>query len=350
MRIFITHILPRDEVMKYHLSVAGCNFCWNLIEGGAFDKVYSVLPPFVQGNLTVKYDDLIYSDWRCGGLIKRKLAALKEQWMIFKKIPKNASVWFYNMTLINCVLFALLRLFKRSVKANVIILDYTPYQRKLSLQYCMLWLCNKAHGTIALANSSLFKCCNTVLLPGVVPNDNTERPKIDKITSEFLISGVLREEISSISMLLKAFAQMPQCVLHITGFSDDPSVIKMYAEKYDNIIFHGKVEYKEYVRLLETVPFMLSTRNPQSPENQCNFPSKIIEALLYNRIIISTIHYEQLNGIKYFEVSSDCDEFISDIQKIISNKDLLKYANQASRVKEKFNTDVWKQSMKKIEV
>ena len=46
-RIFIAHILPRKDVLQNHLSVAGCNFCWNLIEGGVFDKVYSVLPPFI---------------------------------------------------------------------------------------------------------------------------------------------------------------------------------------------------------------------------------------------------------------------------------------------------------------
>lgn len=50
MRIFIAHILPRKDVLQNHLSVAGCNFCWNLIEGGVFDKVYSVLPPFINGN------------------------------------------------------------------------------------------------------------------------------------------------------------------------------------------------------------------------------------------------------------------------------------------------------------
>lgn len=49
-RIFIAHILPRKDVLQNHLSVAGCNFCWNLIEGGVFDKVYSVLPPFINGN------------------------------------------------------------------------------------------------------------------------------------------------------------------------------------------------------------------------------------------------------------------------------------------------------------
>ena len=92
MRIFIAHILPRKDVLQNHLSVAGCNFGWNLIEGGVFDKVYSVLPPFINGNKKFDYPDLVYSDWRYSNGLKKKLAAIKEQLDIFKQIPQEASV------------------------------------------------------------------------------------------------------------------------------------------------------------------------------------------------------------------------------------------------------------------
>lgn len=350
-RIFIAHILPRKDVLQNHLSVAGCNFCWNLIEGGVFDKVYSVLPPFINGNKNFDYPDLVYSDWRYSNGLKKKLAAIKEQLDIFKQIPQEASVWFYNITLINCFLFILLRLLRPKVKSNVIILDYTPYQRKYSLSYWMLWLCNHANGTITLANSPLFNVANTFLLPGVVPENTDTHPKVEIITKEFLISGVLREEISLISMLLKVFSKMPECKLHISGFCEDDSIIKEYSSKYNNIIYHGKVEYKEYVRLLETIPFLLSTRDPKAPENQCNFSSKIIEALLYNRIIVSTIHYAQLDGIKYFEVSSDVAQFAVDINQILamSSDNILDFANQSSKVKAKYGVDIWKKAMEVIE-
>ena len=105
------------------------------------------------------------------------------------------------------------------------------------------------------------------------------------------------------------------------------------------------------LRILHDTPFLLSTRDPRYPENQCNFPSKVIEALLHNRIIVSTIHYPQLDGIKYFEVGTDIEEFIKDIRAISGTADevLIKYANQSSIVKEKFNVRVWNEWMKKIE-
>lgn len=351
MRIFIAHILPNKEVLKYQLSVAASNFCWNLIEGGVFDKVYSILPPFFKGNLAVDYQDLVYSDWRLSNGIKGKFAAIKEQWIVYRRIPKGASVWFYNMTLINCFLFFLLRFFSPSVQTNVIVLDYTPYKKKFSVAYWMLWLCNKAHGMIKLANSPLFKLKNFRLLPGVVPQNAECHPRVENITKDFLISGNLREEISSLTMLLDAFAKIPDYRLHISGFCEDDAIIREYTRTYSNIIFYGKVEYEEYVRLLGKIPFLLSTRNPLAPENQCNFPSKIIEALLYNRIIVSTLHYEQLNGIKYFEVSSSVDNFITDIQKIflLTSAEILSYANQSDEVKRKFCVDVWNRAMSDVE-
>ena len=98
-------------------------------------------------------------------------------------------------------------------------------------------------------------------------------------------------------------------------------------------------------------PFLLSTRNPTYPENQCNFPSKIIEALLHNRIVVSTLHYPQLDGINYFEVSHDVDDFVKDIESIISlpENQLLTYANQSNVVAKRFSTEVWDKTMKLIE-
>lgn len=62
-RIFVTHILPSDKILKYNLSVAACNFSFNLIEGNIFDKVFSILPTFVSGKIE-PFEGLIYSSWR----------------------------------------------------------------------------------------------------------------------------------------------------------------------------------------------------------------------------------------------------------------------------------------------
>ena len=347
-RIFITHIVPQDKILKYNLSVAACNFSLNLINGNVFDKVYSVLPTFVRGEIE-PFDGLVYSSLRNKGKTLSKVAPFLENLKLFRIIPNNSSVWYYNCTVLNVLLIIMLKLFRPSVKQNMIILDYTPSTRLIDR--FLLRLTNRMDSVIKLADSPLFTCKNTDCLPGVVPMDSPSYPRITQIKKEFLISGVLSENISMLSMLLRAFSKMPEMTLHITGKALDLELIRKYHDKYNNIIYHGMVSYDDYLRILHDVPFLLSTRNPESPENQCNFPSKIIEALLHNRIIISTLHYNQLEGINYWKVSSNENDFINDIRKIIEQPTniLLKYANQSDLVKQKYNVEIWKETMVKLE-
>ena len=138
----------------------------------------------------------------------------------------------------------------------------------------------------------------------------------------------------------------------ITGTNVHSSHIAAeYASKYPNIIYHGRLSFKDYLQLMGNTPFLLSTRNPTYPENQCNFPSKIIEALLHNRIVVSTLHYPQLDGINYFEVSHDVDNFVKDIESITSLQEnqLQTYANQSDVIAKRFSTEVWNGTMKRIE-
>ena len=105
------------------------------------------------------------------------------------------------------------------------------------------------------------------------------------------------------------------------------------------------------MELLHKITFQLSTRDPKAPENQCNFPSKIIEALLHNRVVVSTIHYPQLNGIQYIEVESNAEAFLQGVQTILrmADDELLTYANQGELVSQLFDVHHWYKIMNDIE-
>ena len=326
------------------------------MSGGMFDKVYSSLPLYVGGEMQPeafkdKRFELIYDKWREKRGLWRKLATFKEQFAVFRRIHPKSSVWFYNVNTLNALLFLLLKLFKPSVQLNVIVLDFTPVNRGFGLNRIYLKLINWAHGRICLANSSLFKKHNSTILPGVIPQDNEKLPGIKKVKSMFLLSGALSEEISMLSMVLDAFSKLPDCNLHITGSKGNEELLQQYANRHQNIHWHGQLPFNEYVDLLHSVTFQLSTRNPQMPENQCNFPSKIMEALHHNRIIISTIYYPQLEEVKYFTVNPAKEDFLNDIKKIVTlpNDTLLKYANQGVLVSKLFSVKVWDEAMEKIE-
>ena len=346
-RIFLTHIVPKDEILEYNLSMAACNFSYSLIESGTFNKVYFILPSFVFGNVK-PFKGLVYSILRQRKLFGR-FAPIIENIKLFRHIPHNASIWYYNCTILNMTLIILLKLLKPNVKQQMIILDYTP--NKKPVERFFLWLTNRMDGTIRLANSPLFMVRNSVCLPGVVPSDDTQYPQIITIQKKFLISGVLGDNIAMLSMLLEAFSEMPQFTLHITGKAPDLNLLEQYTKKHNNIIYHGMVKYAEYLHILHDVSFLLSTRNPHFSENQCNFPSKIIEGLLHNRIVISTLPYKQLDGIHYLRVASDKIDFMKSIQQIgaMPEGELLKYANQANEVRKRFNCEVWKKWMETIE-
>ena len=345
-RIFVTHIVPRKKIFQYNISIASCNFSYNLIEGGVFDKIYSILPSFVRGYVE-PFEGLVYSSFRKS--IFYRVAPIVENFKLIGRIPCNASVWYYNCTILNVMLILLLKIIKPNVKQQIIILDYTP-SNKLFDNF-LLWVSNHVNGTICLANSPLFTCPNSVCLPGVVPLNAPHYPMIKEIKSEFLISGALDNNIAMLPMLLEVFAELPQFSLHITGNAPNKELVERYTTKYKNIIYHGMVNFEEYQKILHDTPFLLSTRNPAAPENQCNFPSKIIEGLLHNRIILSTLHYTQLNGIRYFKVESTKKLFKKSLCEIVQlpNEQLRLYANQSDEVKKKFSTDVWKEYMIKVE-
>ena len=94
MRIFQTFLLPDDLVAKYKLSFAAANFSRNLMQGGGFDKVYSLMPLTVKGvmpPITDKGYEVVYSNCRKRGSILAKLAIFHEQWKIFKKVNKEEA-------------------------------------------------------------------------------------------------------------------------------------------------------------------------------------------------------------------------------------------------------------------
>lgn len=352
-RLLKVGVLPENIMINHKLSYAACNFSFNLMSGHGFDKVYSIMPLYVGGIMEKEaFEDprfeLVYDKLRLRGGLLQKFAVFKEQWTIFRNIPRLSSIWYYNMNTLSAFLFILLKVFKPSVQQNVIVLDFTPVVRGFGLNRIYLNLINLAHGRICLANSPLFKVHNSVILPGVVPNSENLHPLVEIPQKTFLLSGAINETIAQTLMVLETFAQLTDYELHVTG-TGDTQLVEEYAAKYPNIHWHGQLPFNKYLELLHSVTFQLSTRDPKKPENQCNFPSKIIEALLHNRAIISTIHYPQLNGVNYFEIGSN--SMLEDIRKIASMpfESINDYVNQGSIVSERFSTKVWNDTMTKIE-
>jgi hypothetical protein len=154
-------------------------------------------------------------------------------------------------------------------------------------------------------------------------------------------------------IVIESFSKVPNLNLHVSGFAVDidDNTLRSECHKYKNIHYYGNVSFDRYIELLHQCPFLLSTRDPRIIENQCNFPSKVIEGILHNRIIVSTIHYAQLKGLNYFEVPSEIDSLVSALEQIstMSPAELKKYANQSDYAKTNYSPNEWKKAMSLIE-
>lgn len=343
-------------IVELNMSIAACNFSRNLMSGGIFDKTYSILPPFVRGklnkNMVPNDAELFYSKYRTkSNPLCKILSLLDENFQIFKRINTCDSIWYYNLCMVNVTLFICIKLLKPTVKQNVIVLDFTPSSKQYSLLNLYKWLFNHAHSNILLAPYHEFTNKNSACLPGVVSHGNNKYPRIQKLSNSFLISGTLKEDVSLLkTLLLPAFKRMPNMILHICGNCNDGNIMEEY-KPYSNIIFHGKLTSKEYLDVLHSVTYVLSTRDSKSAANLCNFPSKIIEALLHNRAIISTISYPQLGTLKYYRVPSSVDGFIDSINTIVDKKEIvgMQYVNQADETVKRFSTEIWRETMIRLE-
>jgi hypothetical protein len=230
----------------------------------------------------------------------------------------------------------------------VIVLDFTPGQRDGRR---ILNTINTIDGRISLSNYPGISKQNFICLPGVVPATLVPAPMKHEIAPTFLLSGKLVENISLISTVVKAFSKIPEATLIITGMNL-PAGMKEVFSQYDNVHYLGLISMDEYFELLHhKVTFQLSTRDPKSVENQCNFPSKVIEALLHNLAVVSTIDYPQIEGINYFKIGSDEETMARDLKSIVHmpKAEVARYINQGASVRVRFSTEVWNDAIERIE-
>ena len=97
--------------------------------------------------------------------------------------------------------------------------------------------------------------------------------------------------------------------------------------------------YQDYQNLLNQCTYTLSLRNIKLIEHQYNFPSKIVEYLSYNKVVVSTKVYEELqdnvilfteyDGKSLANVIKNHNELICDRRKyVIENFELSIFKNR----------------------
>lgn len=110
----------------------------------------------------------------------------------------------------------------------------------------------------------------------------------DDITT-YMYAGIL-DPVTGVDMLLKAFSRInnPAIRLKISGKGSMENLVEDAAKQDDRITYLGCAPYEDYLRNLQQADVLVNPRNMNLPENENNFPSKIMEYLATGKPIIST--------------------------------------------------------------
>lgn len=116
-------------------------------------------------------------------------------------------------------------------------------------------------------------------------NDNI----LSSDTFVFMYAGTL-EKVTGIDLLLEAFEQIEadNAELWISGKGSMVGLVERYISKDERIKYLGCPPYKNYLDNLKKASVLVNPRNMNLPENENNFPSKIMEYLATGKEIIST--------------------------------------------------------------
>ena len=350
MRSFICNIIPNKYVVDLKSAQAANNFCFSLINSHCFDNSFSIVPvswyhESIRDDNNIKY----FCGKSKSSKLKKFLSFLKSNMQCAWLVRKSDAVWFYNICMANIVCYIILKHIFRK-KCFVILLDYTPNRSRFSVQHYIPYFINNSDGVVALSQRIHLENDNVRYKAGVIPEDKimkreTNVCKKDKLT--FLFSGNLNEH-TGFPMLIDVFRDLPQCRLLISGHGN---VDTEELSKYPNIEYVGYMEYADYLKLYDEADVCLSFRNPKFPENEYNFPSKILEFFCYGKIVLSTIEYPEISGFNYLYAKYDKSAITDAILKIMNLdvETIVRLKDNSRQLKDNFVPDSWKKTFEDVE-
>ena len=347
-RVLICNIVPDNLVHVLKTSQAANNFCNSINNNANFDKLFSILPPNYYNKSTISTDKIKYFSFN------KKYSSIVSYILLMIQnincaiaVRNSSSVWFYNISNSNFLCYIVLK-FIFNKKLFILLLDHTPSKKKLSLQSFFLHLILYSDGIISVSQRNKLNHSNLEFKAGIIKDLPSKNILTKNDNLIFLFSGVLSEH-TGLDIIIEVFKRLPNCNLVITGLGDfDLKKI----EKYKNINFRGYLSYDNYLKIYDEVDVCISSRNPTYLENDNNFPSKIIEYFSYNKIVISTIEYPELENFKYFYCDYSIDSIYKTINKIINLPldEQNKYKDNYNALEVNFSSKSWLQSIQRIEL
>ena len=126
--------------------------------------------------------------------------------------------------------------------------------------------------------------------------DNREKKGTDRIKVVYV--GILAYG-RDILEVCEFISKSEQFELHIGGFGILEKAVAEYAEKYDNIFFHGKLSYEDTLRLERACDIFIALYDPKIPNHKYAAPNKFYEALMLGKPLVMAEDTGMSEVVKY---------------------------------------------------
>ena len=363
--LFLGTYLPDECVYKIEKSSQAANlFQGNLIRNLKKRNNVKVLS-YIGTPIYEKYIDVLRSSLLehkifavLGNTKLSKIKAVFSYYIKLFNLGKSSDlILMYNYMHISFLVVIIARIL--SIKTFLIVADFDDYkEEKKILRKILLWLYAKNldnyDGLIFLSKSlyEKYKTKESLFLEGGIETGefNDVLLNEDLSTINIIYSGLLNN-VTGIDVFLNAIrkCKIDNIKFIFSGRGELVTEIEALACCDSRVEYRGFLSRKNYYKLLTQAHIFINPRNMNLPENENNFPSKILEYLASGKVILSTKfpNYEEFRENIFF-CESDSNNLIKELESILKNyKDLAESIFIKNREKsKKFD---WKNQVFKIE-
>lgn len=161
----------------------------------------------------------------------------------------------------------------------------------------------------------------SIVVEGIAPSNNINLnflPKSDK-TRSILYTGAL-EEYAGIRVLVDAFrgVKITDVRLIICGNGGDADYVKQAANEDDRIVYRGRVDHEEAIRLQKECTLLINPRQPNGGITKYSFPSKTMEYMSSGTPMIG-YHLEGIPEEYHEHMYSPSDLTVKSLARCIEN-------------------------------